>query len=54
MSFTNGTVGSGSFHERGEIVLINIDRLGAIEGVMAFNHLKYNIEPFSDNFPRVA
>ncbi|KAG9242215.1 metaphase-anaphase transition protein-like protein mlo2 [Calycina marina] len=44
------TVGSGSIYERGESVLKNIDRVRAIEGVMAYNHLKDKLKPFFQQF----
>ncbi|RAL61025.1 hypothetical protein DID88_010121 [Monilinia fructigena] len=36
----SSTVGSGSIYDRGESALKNVDRVRAIEGVMAYNHLK--------------
>ena len=44
------TVGSGSVYERGESVLKNIDRVRAIEGVMAYNHLKEKLRPLFEEF----
>ena len=44
------TVGSGSIYERGESALKNIDRVRAIEGVMAYNHLKDKLKPFFQQF----
>ena len=44
------TVGSGSIYERGESALKNIDRVKAIEGVMAYNHLKDKLKPFFQQF----
>lgn len=44
------TVGSGSIYERGESVLKNVDRVRAIEGVMAYNHLKDKLTPFFQQF----
>lgn len=44
------TVGSGSIYERGESVLKNVDRVKAIEGVMAYNHLKEKLMPFFKEF----
>ena len=44
------TVGSGSIYERGESVLKNVDRVKALEGVMAYNHLKDKLTPFFKQF----
>jgi E3 ubiquitin-protein ligase UBR7 len=44
------TVGSGSIYDRGESALKNIDRVRAIEGVMAYNHLKDKLKPFFQQF----
>ncbi|KAM7196528.1 protein mlo2 [Naviculisporaceae sp. PSN 640] len=44
------TLGSGSLYERGESVLKNIDRVRAIEGVMAYNDLKSKLTPFFKQF----
>ncbi|KOS19916.1 Protein mlo2 [Escovopsis weberi] len=44
------TVGSGSLLERGESALRNVDRVRAIEGVMAYNHLKEQLKPFFKQF----
>ncbi|KAL3422809.1 Protein mlo2 [Phlyctema vagabunda] len=44
------TVGSGSIYERGESALKNVDRVKAIEGVMAYNHLKDKLKPFFQQF----
>ncbi|KAH7633899.1 putative zinc finger in N-recognin-domain-containing protein [Sordaria sp. MPI-SDFR-AT-0083] len=44
------TQGSGSLLERGESALRNIDRVRAIEGVMAYNHLKDKLKPFFREF----
>ncbi|PVH80806.1 hypothetical protein DL98DRAFT_417845 [Cadophora sp. DSE1049] len=44
------TVGSGSIYERGESALKNVDRVRAIEGVMAYNHLKDKLKPFFQQF----
>ncbi|CAG8977358.1 hypothetical protein HYALB_00011373 [Hymenoscyphus albidus] len=44
------TVGSGSIYERGESALKNVDRVRAIEGVMAYNHLKDKLTPFFQQF----
>lgn len=45
------TVGSGgSLLERGESALRNVDRVRAIEGVMAYNHLKDKLKPFFQQF----
>ncbi|KAI0018613.1 putative zinc finger in N-recognin-domain-containing protein [Xylariomycetidae sp. FL0641] len=42
--------GSGSLYERGESALKNVDRVRAIEGVMAYNHLKDKLKPFFQQF----
>ncbi len=42
--------GSGSLYERGESALRNVDRVRAIEGVMAYNHLKDKLKPFFQQF----
>ncbi|KAG6009016.1 hypothetical protein E4U21_003347 [Claviceps maximensis] len=44
------THGSGSLLERGESALRNMDRVRAIEGVMAYNHLKEQLKPFFQQF----
>ena len=44
------TVGSGSLLDRGERALTNVDRVRAIEGVMAYNHLKEKLKPFFQEF----
>lgn len=44
------TVGSGSIYERGESALKNVDRVRAIEGVMAYNHLKEKLRPLFEEF----
>jgi len=44
------THGSGSLYERGESALRNVDRVRAIEGVMAYNHLKEQLKPFFQQF----
>ncbi|KAL2759007.1 hypothetical protein ACRALDRAFT_1080593 [Sodiomyces alcalophilus JCM 7366] len=44
------TQGSGSLLERGESALRNVDRVRAIEGVMAYNHLKEQLKPFFQEF----
>ncbi|RSL54139.1 hypothetical protein CEP53_007533 [Fusarium sp. AF-6] len=45
-----GSHGSGSLLERGESALRNVDRVRAIEGVMAYNHLKEKLKPFFQQF----
>jgi E3 ubiquitin-protein ligase UBR7 len=45
-----GSHGSGSLLERGESALRNVDRVRAIEGVMAYNHLKERLKPFFQQF----
>ncbi|RDL39157.1 Uncharacterized protein BP5553_03497 [Venustampulla echinocandica] len=44
------TMGSGSIYDRGENALKNVDRVRAIEGVMAYNHLKDKLKPFFQQF----
>ncbi|ETS84665.1 hypothetical protein PFICI_02690 [Pestalotiopsis fici W106-1] len=44
------TQGSGSIYERGESALRNVDRVRAIEGVMAYNHMKEKLKPFFEKF----
>ncbi|KAH8902739.1 hypothetical protein BR93DRAFT_233181 [Coniochaeta sp. PMI_546] len=44
------THGSGSLLDRGESALRNVDRVRAIEGVMAYNHLKDKLKPFFQQF----
>lgn len=44
------THGSGSLYERGESALKNVDRVRAIEGVMAYNKLKSDLQPFFRQF----
>lgn len=44
------THGSGSLLECGESALRNVDRVRAIEGVMAYNHLKERLKPFFQQF----
>ncbi|KAF3071560.1 Protein mlo2 [Trichoderma lentiforme] len=44
------THGSGSLLDRGESALRNMDRVRAIEGVMAYNHLKEQLTPFFKQF----
>ncbi|KAK5010118.1 hypothetical protein LTR28_011714, partial [Elasticomyces elasticus] len=45
-----GSVGTGSLLERGEAALSNIDRVRAIEGVMAYNHVKEKVKSFLQPF----
>lgn len=40
------SVGSGSLLDRGEAALSSMDRVKAIEGAMAYNHLKDKLKPF--------
>ncbi|KAL7623505.1 hypothetical protein AAE478_007188 [Parahypoxylon ruwenzoriense] len=50
-SENGSTHGSGnSLYERGESALKNVDRVRAIEGVMAYNHLKERLKPFFRQF----
>ncbi|KAI1006168.1 hypothetical protein K3495_g2053 [Podosphaera aphanis] len=44
------TTGSGSLYDRGESALKNIDRVRALEGVMAYNNLKDKLKPFFQQF----
>ncbi|KAK8079149.1 hypothetical protein PG994_002956 [Apiospora phragmitis] len=46
------THGSGSIYERGESALRNVDRVRAIEGVMAYKHLKDKLTPFFEQFAK--
>lgn len=46
----NSTAGSGSLLDRGEKALSNVDRVRAIEGVMAYNQLKEKLQPFFAEF----
>jgi E3 ubiquitin-protein ligase UBR7 len=49
-SANGSTHGSGSLYERGESALKNVDRVRAIEGVMAYNNLKEKLKPFFQQF----
>ena len=49
-SHGGSTNGSGSLLERGESALRNVDRVRAIEGVMAYNHLRERLKPFFQQF----
>ncbi|KAI8624971.1 hypothetical protein F5Y19DRAFT_279258 [Xylariaceae sp. FL1651] len=49
-SENGSTHGSGSLYERGESALKNVDRVRAIEGVMAYNTLKEKLKPFFQQF----
>ncbi|KAH6627128.1 putative zinc finger in N-recognin-domain-containing protein [Chaetomium sp. MPI-SDFR-AT-0129] len=42
--------GGGSLYDRGESALRNVDRVRAIEGVMAYQHLKDKLMPFFQQF----
>jgi E3 ubiquitin-protein ligase UBR7 len=44
------TMGSGSIYDLGESALKNVDRVKAIEGVMAYNHLKEKLRPLFQQF----
>ncbi|CAK7268746.1 hypothetical protein SEPCBS119000_003220 [Sporothrix epigloea] len=46
----SGSHKSGSLYERGESALRNVDRVRAIEGLMAYNHLKDKLKPFFQQF----
>ncbi|KAI1119692.1 hypothetical protein F5Y10DRAFT_283847 [Nemania abortiva] len=50
LSGDGSTHGSGSLYERGESALKNVDRVRAIEGVMAYNNLKEKLKPFFQQF----
>jgi len=45
-----GSVGTGSILERGEAALSTMDRMRAIEGVMAYNHLRDKVKTFLQPF----
>lgn len=45
-----GSVGSRSLLERGEAALSTMDRMRAIEGVMAYNHLRDKVKTFLQPF----
>ena len=45
-----GSVNSGSILERGEAALNNMDRVRAIEGVMAYNHVRDKVKDFLKPF----
>ncbi|KAI3322370.1 hypothetical protein HD806DRAFT_122873 [Xylariaceae sp. AK1471] len=49
-SGNGSTHGSGSLYDRGESALKNVDRVRAIEGVMAYNNLKEKLKPFFQQF----
>lgn len=53
-----GSLGSRSLLDRGEAALSNIDRVRAIEGVMAYNHVrdkvKHFLKPFAESGKPVA
>ncbi|KAL9600213.1 MAG: hypothetical protein Q9219_003356 [cf. Caloplaca sp. 3 TL-2023] len=44
------SAGTGSLLDRGEAALNNVDRVRAIEGVMAYNHLKDKVKSFLQPF----
>ncbi|CZT14569.1 related to metaphase-anaphase transition protein (Mlo2) [Ramularia collo-cygni] len=44
------SVGSGSLLDRGEAALSSMDRVRAIEGAMAYNHLKDKLKPFLQQY----
>jgi E3 ubiquitin-protein ligase UBR7 len=52
------SVGTGSIYDRGEAALNNMDRVRAIEGAMAYNHLrdklKVFLQPFADSGQAVS
>ena len=49
-SASEGGSTHGSLLDRGESALRNVDRVRAIEGVMAFNQLKDKLKPFFQQF----
>ncbi|KXJ94987.1 putative metaphase-anaphase transition protein [Microdochium bolleyi] len=49
-SDAGGSGSANSLLERGESALKNVDRVRAIEGVMAYNHLKEQLKPFFQQF----
>lgn len=49
-SDNGSTHASGSLYDRGESALRNVDRVRAIEGVMAYNTLKDKLKPFFQQF----
>nr|POE93582.1 protein mlo2 [Quercus suber] len=49
-SVAGRTVGSGSILERGEAALSSMDRVRAIEGVMAYNHVRDKVKAFLQPF----
>ncbi len=50
LSITGRSVNSGSLLERGEAALSGIDRVRAIEGVMAYNHVRDKVKQFLQPF----
>lgn len=44
------SVGTGSIYDRGEAALSSVDRVRAIEGAMAYNHLRDNLKVFLKPF----
>ncbi|TKA30439.1 hypothetical protein B0A50_02666 [Salinomyces thailandicus] len=49
-SIAGRSVGSGSILERGEAALSSMDRVQAIEGVMAYNHVRDKVKAFLQPF----
>lgn len=45
-----GSVGTGSIYDRGEAAFSNMDRVQAIQGAMAYAHLKDNLKTFLQPF----
>ncbi|KAF2656006.1 hypothetical protein K491DRAFT_402981 [Lophiostoma macrostomum CBS 122681] len=45
-----GSVGTGSIYDRGEAAFSNMDRVKAIQGAMAYAHLKDNLKTFLQPF----
>lgn len=45
-----GSVGTGSIYDRGEAAFSNMDRVRAIQGAMAYAHLKDNLKSFLQPF----
>lgn len=49
-SLVGRSVHSGSIYDRGEAALSSVDRVRAIEGVMAYNHLRDKVKAFLQPF----
>jgi E3 ubiquitin-protein ligase UBR7 len=50
VSEDGGSTATGSIYDLGEAALRNVDRVRAIEGVMAYQHLKDKLMPFFQQF----